>query len=245
MTIVIPMAGRGSRLAGDFAGLPKPLVPVAGEPMVRRALQSLDGVPYDRIVFVLLEEHAEEYGLAAALREWVGPEAEVVLLKEVTQGQLCTVLCARDWIDPAQGILIGNADTFVRSALGAAIAGRSAECRGIISVAALPGDRWSFVRLDDRGRAVEVAEKRRVSEHACTGLYYFSSGAEFLDAADQVIASRERVAGEYYVMPVYQRLIDRGARIEVSVAGEVWDMGTPEALRAFEQHLARTGRAAA
>ena len=44
--------------------------------------------------------------------------------------------------------------------------------------------------------------------------------------------------GEYYLIPVYQKYVDRGLRVELSVAQAMWDMGTPEALAAFERHLA-------
>src|SRR5204863_6719507 len=106
-------------------------------------------------------------------------------------------------------------------------------CRGLISVANLPGDRWSFARTDAAGAVVEVAEKRRISDHASTGLYWFATGREFLEAADASIKSGRNLGGEYYVMPAYMELLSRGAKVELAPAGQVWDLGTPEALEAF------------
>lgn len=236
MIVVVPMAGRGSRFAGVEPDRPKPLIPVRGEPMVAWALRSLAAVPRRQTIFVALREHERRFGVTALLRRLVD-DAQVILLDDVTAGQACTVLAARAAIDRDEDLLIASADTYIESSIGEDIARRAADCRGLISVADLPGDRWSFARADAAGRVVEVAEKRRISDHASTGLYHFASGAEFVAAADELIARRETTRGEYYVIPVYGRLIARGARIELSRARAMWDMGTPEALAAFERHL--------
>src|SRR5690606_27192673 len=123
------------------------------------------------------------------------------------------------------------------SDIGRAISRRDPAVRGIISVADMPGDRWSFARTDENGRVVEVAEKVRISNQASTGLYYFASGRELLAVADEMIANGEKTRGEYYVMPVYQKYIARGRPVTVSPATAMWDMGTPEALATFLEAL--------
>lgn len=240
MKVVVTMAGWGSRLAGRHIDRPKPLIPVAGRPMVAWALESLTGIGYSEIIFVALAEHEERFGVTTLLRGMVSGPMKMILLDDVTEGQLCTVLSARDEINTDEDLLIASSDTYVLSDLGLDIARRKDQTRGIISVAPMPGDRWSFARVDDTGRVVEVAEKRRISDHASTGLYYFTSGSEFLSVADGIIGSRERAQGEYYVIPVYQKYIDAGHAIEISVARETWDMGTPDALASAERRLSNT-----
>jgi len=83
-----------------------------------------------------------------------------------------------------------------------------------------------------------VAEKVRISDHASTGLYYFSSGREFVQVAEKMIANQEKTRGEYYVIPVYQKYVQQDWRVDISVANEVWDMGTPESLESFKVFLA-------
>jgi dTDP-glucose pyrophosphorylase len=104
-------------------------------------------------------------------------------------------------------------------------------------VARQPGDHWSFARLGADGHVAEVAEKVRISEWASTGLYHFSSGSEFVEIADGMVARGERTRGEFYVIPVYGRYVERGLQVDISVADEVWDMGTPAGAAAFEEHL--------
>jgi dTDP-glucose pyrophosphorylase len=85
-----------------------------------------------------------------------------------------------------------------------------------------------------------VAEKERISALASTGLYYFSSAREFATAGDSIIAERQKTRDEYFVIPVYQHLIEKGARVGTSEALEVWDMGNPTALEEFTAHLGRS-----
>lgn len=232
MKLIIPMAGRGARFAGSGYQVPKPLIPVVGKPMLHWAIQSLDDIPRSQVIVIALQEH-ETYHATKLIHETVR-DAEIILLPDVTEGQLCTVLAARDYINSDEDVLVASADTFVRSALGAQIVNRPPETRGIISVADMPGDRWSFARTDESGHVVEVAEKVRISSHASTGLYYFSSGRELLSVADEMLANGEKTRGEYYVIPVYQKYIRRGWRVELSIVDEMRDMGTPEALNSFK-----------
>jgi len=238
MKIILPMAGRGSRFAERGVTIPKPLIPVYGRPMVAWALDSLRELTCSQIIFIVLQEHETAFGVTALLRDLVGRTARVVVIPTVTEGQLCTVLAAKAMIDTDEDILVASADTYVRSMLHRDIARRRPDCRGMISVANLPGDRWSFARTDESGRVVEVAEKVRISDHASTGLYYFSSGREFVQVAEKMIANQEKTRGEYYVIPVYQKYVQQDWRVDISVANEVWDMGTPESLESFKVFLA-------
>jgi UDP-N-acetylglucosamine diphosphorylase / glucose-1-phosphate thymidylyltransferase / UDP-N-acetylgalactosamine diphosphorylase / glucosamine-1-phosphate N-acetyltransferase / galactosamine-1-phosphate N-acetyltransferase len=238
MNLLIPMAGRGSRFANQGIAIPKPLIPVAGRPMIAWALQSVAHVAYSRIIFVALSEHEATYGVTGLLRRIVGSRTTVVLLNDVTEGQLCTVMAARALVDTDEDLLIASSDTYVISNLGQEIAERRPDSRGIISVTDMPGDRWSFARIDETARVVEVAEKVRISDHASTGLYYFANGREFVSVAEEIIRNGEKTRGEYYVISAYQKYIQRGWRVDISLAPEMWDMGTPEALEKFEHHLA-------
>jgi len=238
MNIVMPMAGRGSRLAGWQQNTPKPLIQVAGKPMIAWAMESLRGLSATRLIFVALVEHEKQFGFINMLSRITRMPTEFVLLEETTEGQLCTVLAAKQWINTDEDLLIASADTLVRSNLGRDIQNQSIECHGLISVADLPGDHWSFARADRGGQVIEVAEKVRISDFASTGLYYFRSGSEFVAIGDEIIRNKEKNRGEFFVIPVYQKYIERGWTIMISRAMEAWDMGNPEAILEFENHLA-------
>lgn len=237
MKVVIPMAGRGSRFADQGKSVPKPLIPVAGEPMISWALKSLESLSFSEIIFIALKQHNIDFSIDQTLSNICKWPHKTILIDHVTEGQLCTVLAAKKYLNTDEDFLISSSDTYVVSNLNRDIHKKSEDCHGIISVADLPGDRWSFARTDCEGNVVEVAEKIRISNHASTGLYYFSRGYEFVDEAEKLISNQEKTRGEYYVIPLYLKFIQRGYKIRLSLASEVWDMGNPEALDAFENHL--------
>lgn len=90
--------------------------------------------------------------------------------------------------------------------------------------------------MDETGRVIETAEKRRISSWATTGLYYFQNGGEFVRQADAMLAADERVNGEFYVAPLYNRMIAAGLDIRANIVPEVWVLGTPEDLGHFIEH---------
>ncbi len=237
MKIVIPMAGRGSRFVDKGVHMPKPIIPIAGRPMVAWAFESLKGLPSSQVIFIALEEHEEQYDVTKILKEISGPDTEVLLIPDVTDGQLCTILAAKDFINSDEDVLVASSDTFIRSNLLDDILNKPKNCHGIISVANLAGDHWSFARTDDRNQVVEVTEKIRISDHASTGLYYFSRGKELVSVGEEMIRNKEKTQGEYYIIPIYQKFIEDGWRVDISIADEIWDMGTPEAKMDFEKHL--------
>ena len=231
------MAGRGSRFANVGYSTPKPLIDVCGKPMLYHAFQSVAGIPYTKLVFVALKEHQLQYNVRKIISDSITTNFELVLLEDVTEGQLCTVMEAKSFFTEGEDLLIVASDTYVNSKIGQHIANKAADCSGIISVADLPGDRWSFAKTDENGHVVEVAEKVIISDHASTGIYYFSDIEYFTRYAMQLIENKETTKGEYYIMPLYAKYIAEGKKLTISEADEMWDMGTPEAKQAFENYL--------
>lgn len=237
MNIVVPMAGLGSRFANRGINVPKPLISVAGLPMVAWALKSLEEIEYKKIIFIILHEHDKHFGVSKMLKNLKQGAVEVIVINHVTEGQLCTVLAAKDLINEDDDLLITSSDTYVISSLGKDINQKPTSCAGIISVADLPGDRWSFARTDLNGRVIQVSEKVRISNNASTGMYYFSNGHDFVMMSEEMVQNGEKTRGEYYVMPLYQKYINQGREIRLSYANQVWDMGNPEALRFFLENF--------
>lgn len=235
MLLIIPMAGRGSRFANVGYQTPKPLIDVSGKPMLYHAFQSVKDVPYEKVIFIALKEHEQTYGISKLIKEQIVNDFELILLDDVTEGQLCTVLTASNYFRSNQSILIAASDSFIESNIAADV--KTTQADGLISVINLPGEQWSFAKTDESGRVVEVAEKTRISNHASTGIYYFKNAKQFEQEARLMIQNKETTKGEYYIMPLYNKLIAEGATIGLSLAKAMWDMGTPEAKQKFEAYL--------
>lgn len=232
MNIVLAMAGRGARFRDAGWSIPKPLIEVLGEPMYSWALKGLPLDLADRVILIVSEELNTDDEFNREVRERYRHLPLIIRSTPPTQGQVCTVLVARDLIDNDEALLIFNADTHQQSSeLRDLIF--DPEIDGSLSVFRAPGDKWSFARSEDTGRVVETAEKRRISEWACTGLYHFARGKDFVRAADEMIAENEQVNGEFYVAPVYNRLISGGANIRLNVVDKIHVFGTPEDLNQF------------
>ena len=98
--------------------------------------------------------------------------------------------------------------------------------------------RWSYAECNG-GNIVRIAEKQPISNWATAGVYYWRRTYDFLDAATAMMATDDRVNGEFYVAPTYNYAIREGARIAPFVISTTafHDLGTPEALDAY---LSRT-----
>jgi dTDP-glucose pyrophosphorylase len=238
MLLIIPMAGRGSRYANEGYTIPKPLIEINGKPMLYHAFQSVKDVPYEKVIFIALKEHELIYSVSKIIKEQIVTDFELILLDDVTDGQLCTVLTASHFFKENQALLIAASDSLIESNIAEEV--KTSHVDGIISVINLPGEQWSFAKTDENGKVIAVAEKTRISDYASTGIYYFNDAIFFEQHAKRLIQEKETTKGEYYIMPLYNKYIAEGALIELSYAKAMWDMGTPEAKEKFERYLNET-----
>src|SRR5262245_3720122 len=107
MQLIVPMAGLGQRFIDAGYRLPKPLIPVSGQPMVVRVGNDLP--PAYKVVFVVHPQHVRQYGIETALREYF-PTCEVIVTPGLTAGQACTVRLAQPAIDSDDDVLVAACD---------------------------------------------------------------------------------------------------------------------------------------
>ncbi|MBV9801648.1 MAG: glycosyltransferase family 2 protein [Solirubrobacterales bacterium] len=237
LTVVIPMAGRGSRFADVGYELPKPLLPVHGVPMIEVVVRNLSPREPTRFVFICRREHVDAYGFVPALRE-VAPGCEIVTVDQVTEGAACTVMLAEHAADPGDVMVIANSDQWVDCDFEQHLAVlRSRQLDGLIMTMTADDPKWSFVELDSEDHVTNVVEKEVVSNEATVGIYTFARGGDFFRAAKAMIAADKRVNGEFYVAPAYNELIGDGAVIGIDNIGAegagMYGLGTPADYEAF------------
>ncbi|MYN10027.1 glycosyltransferase family 2 protein [Pseudoduganella aquatica] len=245
LNIVLPMAGHGSRFANAGYSVPKPLIPVGKQTMTELVVHNLrPGQPH-RFIFVCQQAHLDRYGLAAHL-EAIAPGCAIVPVDQVTQGAACTVLLARAFIDNDAPLMIANCDQYVDIAIDDYLARMESEqLDGLIMTMTADDPKWSFVRLDAQRRITEVVEKVVVSDEATVGIYNFRRGADFVAAADSMIAQDKRVNGEFYVAPAYNEMLAQGSRLGFYNIGSdragMYGLGIPEDLDYFLRERWREG----
>jgi dTDP-glucose pyrophosphorylase len=237
LNIVIPMAGRGSRFATAGFTDPKPLIPVHGVPMIRLVIANLAPKVPHRFIFICQREHYVAYGLDRLLPQWT-VDPQVVLLDGVTEGAACTVLAARDLIDNDDPLMIANSDQYIAASIDTYLDDMTQRgLDGLIMTMTANDPKWSFAATTPDGMVSRVVEKEVISEDATVGIYNFAHGRDFVAAAEEMIASGERVNGEFYVAPVYNRMVAANRRIGIFGIGTdgkgMHGLGTPPDLAAF------------
>jgi hypothetical protein len=108
---------------------------------------------------------------------------------------------------------------------------------GLIMTMIANDPKWSFVGFDDTGKVSRVVEKQVISNEATVGIYNFKKGMDFVSAAKQMIDLDERVNGEFYVAPTYNKLIKDNLTIGIFNIGSersgMYGLGIPEDLEFF------------
>lgn len=230
ITIVIPMAGNGSRFTKAGYADPKPLIPVHGKPMISWVVDNLK-VPGARFVFIIRADYP------ASCKEYlrsIAPECSIIVVHKVTEGAACTVLLAKNQINNDTPLLIANSDQFIEFDVGDFVNSfLSSDADGKIST--FDGQRdpkWSYAALKD-GYVTEVREKDPFSDHATTGVYMWKRGSDFVKFAEQMISKNIRVNNEFYTVPVYNEAIADGLKITIEGCKRMWGLGVPEDLEYF------------
>lgn len=235
INIVIPMAGRGSRFAVAGYQLPKPLIDVKGHHMIECVIQNIrPGCEY-KFIFLCLEEHIQKYDLVKHLKE-IEPTCEVVSVNQVTEGAACTVLLAEKFIDNDDELMIANSDQYVDIDINKYLASIKKN-DGLIMTMDANDPKWSFIAYDDEGYVKCVREKEVISNEATVGIYNYKHGSDFVYYAKQMIHDNERVNNEFYVAPVYNRMIQDNKKIVYYNIGSedngMYGLGIPEDLDKF------------
>ena len=176
LTVLIPMAGAGSRFAKAGYELPKPLIDVNGKPMIQHVVDNLNVDAH--FVFVVQEEHYQRYNLGTYLN-LIAPGCDIVQTNGVTEGAACTTLLAKNFINSDRHLLIANSDQFVEwESCDFMYSMLCDDADGGILTFEASDPKWSYVRLGADGYACEVAEKKVISNEATVGIYYWKKGSE-------------------------------------------------------------------
>lgn len=233
MNIVIPMAGNGQRFTSVGYSIPKPLIPVLGKPMIHHVLEQVENLG-GQVTVVARQDHYRGYlDQFEALQKIFN--FKIVTVQQLTQGPLCTVLSAYDYINTDESLLILNSDQVVDGGYKDFVES-SKELDGNVLTFECDGNpKWSYVRRNEENLIEYIREKVAISSEATVGVYYFGSGRDFLEAAAEMIVQDDRTNGEFYVAPVYNYLISKGRKIggfQIQEQ-EMHGLGTPEDLAKY------------
>jgi len=234
MKVVLPMAGLGTRLRPHTYSKAKPLLPVAGKPVLAHLLDRFQGLDVEEYIFIVgyLGEQIEEYVEANH-----DLPARYVLQAEPL-GQAHALHLAREHIDTP--FVMVFSDTLFEADL-THLAEVTSD--GLVFVKEVEDPRRFGVAIVRGSRVVQFIEKPEepVSHLALVGMYYVANWPLFKVCVEELLNKGIMTKGEYYIADAFQLMVDRGAKLE-AVTVDVWqDCGKPETLLATNRYLLEKG----
>ena len=237
MKVIIPLAGYGKRLRPQTWSKPKPLINVAGKPILGHILDRFARMQdVEDVVFIVgwLGDQIQDYVRANyRFRDHYVEQTEL-------KGQAHALYLAKEFLTGPCIILF--VDTLFEGDLSD-LDRTGADIVGFVKEVDDP--RRFGVVVEEDGRVVRIIEKPEGFEHrkAVVGLYYVREGRELDSAIEYLLAHDIQTKGEYYLADAFQVMIDRGARF-VSRPVSVWeDCGTPETVLHTNRYLLDHGHA--
>src|SRR5919106_1156463 len=238
MKVIIPLAGKGTRLRPHTHITPKPMLKVAGKPVMQYILEDLRRLgTVEQIVYITghLKEKVEEY-----TRKTFADIPAVFIEQQVQDGTAGAVALAREYVD--QPVLIIFVDTIFDADLSVI---KSTDADGIIWVKEVEDyQRFGVVVADAQGNMTKIVEKPStpVSKRANIGLYYIKSWKLLYEGIDWVL-KQPKNKGEYYLTDAFQYMIDKGAKIKVIDVEGWYDAGKIDTLLDTNRAMLEKGRA--
>ncbi len=230
MDIILPVAGLGTRLRPQTWTKPKPLVSVAGKPMLEHVLDRVLPLEPEKVIFIT-------GFLGDQIEAWARERLAVPLVfvkQEVMRGQTDAILKARDFARDDALILFPDmlfeADFSVL---------RDTDADVVMFTKEVDDPSALGIAIVENGRIVKLVEKPQqpVSNLAVIGIYYVRSMPALYDAIDEQMARGIAIKNEYFIADAIQIMIDRGARV-ISMPVSAWeDCGSVENLLRTNRYL--------
>lgn len=217
------MAGRGSRLRPHTLTVPKPLMPVAGKPIVQRLVEDITkvcGEKVDEIAFIIGDFGTEVEEQLKDIAQSLGAKGSIYQQEEAL-GTAHAILCAKESLKG--NVVVAFADTLFKADFTL-----NAEDDGIIWVKQIEDpSAFGVVKLDNEGTITDFVEKPQtyVSDLAIIGIYYFNSGEKLCVELEYLIDNNIMEKGEYQLTNALENLKQKGAKFKTGEVKEWMDCG--------------------
>lgn len=239
MKVIIPLAGKGTRLRPHTYTTPKPLLHVGGRPVMSYILDDLRELGVDEAVFVTgyLKEKIEDY-IGTEYSDFTAHFVE----QPVQNGTAGAVQLAEEFVD--SDVLIIFVDTLFDADLSL-VKRLPEEYAGVIWAKEVEDyQRFGVIVRDADGNMKRIVEKPTdpISKLANIGLYYIRDWKLLFEGIRATMEGPKGKSGEYYLTDAFQYMVDHGAKIRVEEVGGWYDCGQLETLIDTNRWLLENGR---
>lgn len=237
MKVIMPMAGKGTRLLPLTKRVPKPLVHVAGRPVMDYVMDALRRAgQLEELIIITghLKEKVEQY-----VRKNYDIPARFIEQK-VLDGTAGAVNLARPYVDGP--VIVIFVDTLFDADLSIV---QTSNADGIIWTKEVEDyQRFGVVVTDKQGFMTRIVEKPStpISRRANIGLQYVKDWRTLFDGIEHVLKSPPGKGGEFYLTDAFQYMVDQGKKLLVSEVGGWYDCGKVDTLLETNEHLLKHGR---
>jgi len=237
MKVIIPLAGKGTRLRPHTHITPKPMLKIAGKPVIDYVMEDLQRLGnVEQVVYITghLKEKVEEYARTKY------PFDAVFIEQKVQDGTAGAVALAREYV--YQPVFIIFVDTIFDTDLS--VVNRT-DADGIIWVKTVEDyQRFGVVVTDNEGNMTKIVEKPStpISKRANIGLYYIRNWKLLYEGIDWTL-KQPKNKGEYYLTDAFQYMIDHGAKIKAIDVEGWYDAGEQGTLLETNRIMLEKGRA--
>ena len=222
------MAGMGKRMRPHTLTIPKPLIPIAGKPIVHRLVEDIAKVvsqPIEEVGFVIGRSFGEEIEKSLLnVAESIGARGKIYYQDEAL-GTAHALYCAKDLLDG--NVIVAYADTLFRADFTL-----DAEQDGIIWVQKVADpSAFGVVQVNDENTIIDFVEKpvSFISDLAIIGIYYFRDGAFLRSELQYLINNDIRNSGEFQITNALANMKNKGVRFVPGQVDEWLDCGNKDA----------------
>jgi glucose-1-phosphate thymidylyltransferase len=237
MKVIVPVAGKGTRLRPHTHTKPKSLVRVAGKPILGHLVDRIRSLPMEELILIIDPEEAKEVSIRQFL-DTAAPAPVRYVRQTELKGPAHAISLAREYID--HDVLIIFNDTLFDADLTQI---ETHQGDGMIWVREVEDPRrFGLVELNGN-RIVRLVEKPEVppSNLAMIGMYYLKDGPGLMQRIERVMREGRTVKGEFYLPDPLQLMLDEGFRLEAAPVQGWYDCGTIEALLDTNRVLLENG----
>lgn len=224
MKIIVPMAGRGSRLRPHTLTVPKPLIPIAGKPIVHRLVEDIAGVinqDIEEIAFIIHKDFGDKVAEElVAIAEKLGAKG-TIYYQEQPLGTAHAIMSAKESMSGP--IVVAYADTLFRADFTLDTTADS-----VIWVKQVEDpSAFGVVQLNDKNEIVDFVEKPKdfVSDLAIIGIYYFKSGEALRSELQYLLDNNIMKGGEYQLTDGLENMKQKGMKFVPGKVDEWMDCG--------------------
>lgn len=211
MKIIVPMAGRGSRLRPHTLTVPKPLIPIAGKPIVHRLVEDIAGVlnqEIEEIAFIIHKDFGPKVPLELiAIAEKLGAKGSIYY-QEQPLGTAHAIMSAKESMSGP--VVVAYADTLFRADFTLDTTADS-----VIWVQKVDDpSAFGVVKLNDRKEITDFVEKPKefVTDLAIIGIYYFKSGETLREELQYLLDNDITKGGEYQLTDALENMKQKGMK---------------------------------